>query len=236
MWQWKRRESLLAERFSVLSVCSEEDRDYLGEAAKAHVIPNGFARPAEAPKRDPSNPPRIGFIGVMGYPPNLEGIRWFVREVWPLVKMEVPDARLRLVGKWGDESLKPQGPDIDCLGWVEDPTEEIESWSSMIVPVRKGAGTRIKVAEAFSRKCPLVSTRIGAFGYDVQDCRELCLADTPEDFSAACVRMIREPAESSAMAERAWKRFLNEWTWDAIAPRVWAAAEDCLRGNAAPDR
>ena len=231
MWQWKRRERLLKERFSVLSVCSEQDRDYLGWSKRVHVIPNGFERPAVEPVHNPCKPPRIGFIGVMDYEPNLEGVRWFLRECWPLIKKEIPDAKLRLVGKWRDESLKPQGPDIDCLGWVADPTEEIETWSLMIVPVHKGAGTRIKIAEAFGRKCPLVSTRIGVFGYDVQDRTELCIADTPESFSAACLRLIRDPVASAALAERAWRRFLGEWTWDAIAPRVWAAAEECLRGG-----
>jgi glycosyltransferase involved in cell wall biosynthesis len=231
MWQWKRRERLLEERFSELAVCSEQDRDYLGGVKRAHVIPNGFERPAVEPVRNPCKPPRIGFIGLMDYPPNLDGTRWFIRECWPMIKREISDARLRLVGKWRDDSLKPQGPDIDCLGWVADPTEEIETWSSMIVPVHTGAGTRIKIAEAFSRKCPLVSTRLGVFGYDVQDRTELCIADTPENFSAACLRLIRDPVESAAMAERAWRRFLGEWTWDAIAPRIWSAAEECLRGR-----
>lgn len=232
MWQWKRRESLLRERFGVLAVCSEQDRDYLSPLEPVHVIPNGFERPADEPRRNPAEPPRIGFIGAMGYKPNRDGVYWFVRDCWPGIKREIPDARLRLVGKWIDESHKPEGPDIDCLGWVEDPTEEIATWSSMIVPLHQGAGTRIKIAEAFSRKCPLVSTRVGVFGYDVKDRGELCIADTPAEFRAACLELIRDPSASAAMAERAWTRFQDEWTWEAIAPRVRAAVDDCLRRSA----
>jgi polysaccharide biosynthesis protein PslH len=87
----------------------------------------------------------------------------------------------------------------------------------------------VKIADAFSRKCPVVSTRLGALGYDVRDGRELLFADTAEDFVAACIKLIEDRLGASEMAERAWHGFLEKWTWEAIAPRVWAAAEDCLR-------
>jgi glycosyltransferase involved in cell wall biosynthesis len=137
------------------------------------------------------------------------------------------------VGKDSDALPKDTGPDVDRLGWMLDPSDEIATWSAMIVPIQLGAGTRVKVAEAFSRKVPLVSTRLGAFGYDVADGKELLLADTPAAFARACIHMIREPGEAATMAQRAWKLFLNNWTWDAIAPRVWSAAEQCLRLSAA---
>jgi glycosyltransferase involved in cell wall biosynthesis len=229
MLVWRRREKLLAERFSVLAVCSRADREYLKVDMPVHVIPNGFERPQGDPPRRPADPPRIGFIGLLGYPPNLEGMQWFARECWPEIKRVIPDARLRLVGRESDGSLKPSGPDIDGLGYVLDPTDEIATWSVMINPVRFGAGTRIKVAEAFSRKCPMVSTAVGAFGYEVTHGTELLLGEDPQEFSRACIRLIRRPAEAAAMAEQAWRRFLEEWTWDAISPRVWKAAEDCLR-------
>ena len=228
----RRRERLLDERFDVISVCSENDRAYLGFGKKIRVIPNGFARPPAEPLRQTSTPPRVGFIGRFEYLPNVQGIRWFVEECWPRIRRQVPDARLRLIGKGSDAAVTSAGNDIDALGWVEDAASEIASWSVMVIPVRTGAGTRVKIADGFSRQCPLVSTRVGAFGYDVTNGRELFLADTPAEFAGACVRLICEPADAAAMAERAWRRFLEEWTWDALAPRVWAAAEDCLRRSA----
>jgi glycosyltransferase involved in cell wall biosynthesis len=224
----KRREKFLSARFKVVSVCSEADRAYLGLPQKVHVIPNGFARPAGEPLRQPANPPRIGFIGTFDYPPNVESVRWFVRECWPLVKRQIPDARLRLIGK-GSEAVAAGVAGVDALGWVADPAAEIATWSVMSVPVRTGAGTRVKIAEGYSRKCPIVSTSLGAFGYDAADGREMFLADTGADFATACVRVIREPEAAAAMAERGWQEFLNKWTWDSIRPRVVAAAEDCLR-------
>lgn len=226
-----RRERFWKERFSVLSVCSEEDRQYLGGGEHVHVIPNGFERQAQEPRPNPTDPPRIGFIGLYSYSPNLEGMKWFVRECWPLIKQQVPDARLRLVGKDTNGPLKPNAPGIDALGYVADPADEVASWRGMIVPVTRGAGTRVKLADAFSRRCPVVSTHLGAYGYDVRNGRELLLADAPHEFAAACVSLIRDRPAASRMAERAHAAFLEKWTWDAIAPSVWAAAEDCLRRN-----
>ena len=98
-----------------------------------------------------------------------------------------------------------------------------------LVPLHVGGGQRVKIPEGFSRKCPLVSTSLGAFGYEVANGRELLLADDPREFAAACISLIRDPRSAAQMAERAYRTFLERWTWDTIAPRVWAAAEDCLR-------
>jgi glycosyltransferase involved in cell wall biosynthesis len=228
---WRRRDRQLNDRFSVLGVCSENDKRYLqalGVKTPLHVIPNGFERPAAAPVRRLVTPPRIGFIGIFDYSPNVGAVQWFVRECWPRIKQAEPSARLRLVGRFSDGPLKPVGPDIDGLGWMEDVTEEIATWSAMIVPIQVGAGTRGKIAHAFSLKCPVVSTSLGAYGYDVEDGCEMQLADTADGFADGCLRAIGQPEAAAAMAERAWQRFLEEWTWDAIRPRIWAAAADCL--------
>jgi len=121
----RRRERFWKERFSVLSVCSQADRNYLGGEEHVHVIPNGFERPAREPRWTPVDPPRIGFIGLFSYSPNFEGVRWFLRECWPLVKSEVPGARLRLVGKDTDGPLRPHVVDVEALGYLADPADEI---------------------------------------------------------------------------------------------------------------
>jgi glycosyltransferase involved in cell wall biosynthesis len=231
-FSWRRREKLLEERFNVLSVCSEEDKQYLrsmGLTSSIHVIPNGFERPLEEPVRNPATPPRIGFIGLFGHFPNRDGIHWFANKCWPDIKRHVPDARLRLVGLGSDGPLKPQGPDIDGLGWMADPAEEIRTWSLMVVPVRVGGGTRVKIAFGFSQKCPIVSTTFGAHGYAATNGHEMYLADSPEEFGKACLQALRNPQSAARMTERAWQQFLEKWTWDSISPLVWKAAEDCLR-------
>lgn len=226
-----RRERHFTDRFTTLSVCSEADRAYL-DSDNVHVIPNGFPRPTHVVPRQPATPPRLGFIGLYSYAPNLEGMRWFFAKIWPLIRRAVPGVRFRLVGKDTDGELKPDAPDVDVLGWVDDPAEEIATWSAMVVPIRIGGGTRIKLADAFSRRCPVVSTRFGAFGYRVQDKRQLLLADDPASFAEACIQLVRSPDLGRALAESGWQEFLAHWSWDAVAPKVWAAADDCLRRRA----
>jgi glycosyltransferase involved in cell wall biosynthesis len=231
-FSWRRRERLMGSRFTVLSVCSEEDKNYLesiGVSVPVHILPNGFDKPKVEPIRSPVTPPRIGFIGLFDYFPNRDAMEWFTSKCWTQIKRDVPDARLRLIGQGSEEFSRKLGPDVDGLGWQAEPSEEITTWSVMAVPIRVGAGTRVKIAFGFSQKCPIVSTSFGAWGYGAADGDEMYLADSPEQFSAACVKLIRQPEMAKQMAERAWQKFLNNWTWDSIRPAVLAAAEDCLR-------
>jgi glycosyltransferase involved in cell wall biosynthesis len=201
----------------------------MGVAAPLHVIPNAFAKASSEPVRCPAVPPRVGFIGLLEHFPNRDGIQWFASRCWPKIKREFPNARLRLVGIGSDGPGKPDAVDVDGLGWLADPENEISTWSAMVVPIRIGGGTRVKVAEAFARKCPIVSTPLGAYGYEVRDGHNMFIGDCPESFADACIRTLREPERAAEMADRAWRESLDKWTWDAIRPRVFAAAEDCLR-------
>jgi glycosyltransferase involved in cell wall biosynthesis len=236
---WSRREKMLGHRFNVLTVCSEEDKTYLrklGLTGPIHVIPNTFAEPHSKPQRIPAHPPRIGFIGLMEHFPNRDGVHWFAKECWPRIKQKLPEARLRLVGVGTDGPLRPAGPDIDGLGWIENPSDEIRTWATMVVPIRIGGGTRVKIAQGFAEYCPLVSTHFGATGYQARHGYEMCLADSAEDFADACIQLICDPQSAEQMAERAWAQFLEKWSWNSIRPRVWAAAEDCLRLSAGTPR
>jgi glycosyltransferase involved in cell wall biosynthesis len=227
LWIWQRRERRLPERFDVLGVCSEEDRRYLGSSEQIHVIPNG-AHPFEARPRILSEAPRIGLIGNYTFVPNENGAKWFIRDVWPMIKREIPRAELRLVGRGSDGYLTKLGSDITGVGWLEDPGDEIASWSAMIVPIKLGSGTRVKLAEGFARRCPVVTTTLGAFGYDVENAREALLADRADEFASACLLLLRNPRLGEALAERAYKRFLERWTWDSFESAVGAAIQQCI--------
>jgi glycosyltransferase involved in cell wall biosynthesis len=231
LFSWRRREKLLGERFTVLTVCSEEDKQYLEQIrteAPVHVIQNGFEAPMNEPIYSPVTPPRLGFIGLFDYFPNRDGIEWFIRQCWPLIKRQVPQIRLRLVGRDTHGLLQHSDPDIDRLGWLEDTSEEIKTWSAMVVPIRVGAGTRIKIAHGFSQKCPVVSTTFGAYGYGAVNGREMYLADSAEEFANACIRVIQDPQSATQIADRAWRQFLAKWTWNSIRPLVRAAVNGCL--------
>ncbi len=225
---WYNRERIFKKRFDMITVCSDDDRRYFGNNRKVWVIPNGFNPPSGVPIHAPTIPPRIGFIGTLNWLPNKSGVEWFIGSVWPLIKSDVPTARLRLVGEGTDSHYPDPGSDIDGLGWVEDPGSEIASWSAMIVPVHMGGGTRVKIAEAFSKKCPVVSTSLGAFGYEVLNGEDLLLADNVQDFASACLRLLKDKQLGLKLSENAWKKFLKRWTWDSIGEEVSIAVRECL--------
>ena len=232
-WIWRRRERTFQERFDALTVCSEEDQQYLGGQDRIHVIPNCSHVFAER-RRIAQEIPKIGFIGNCTFLPNEEGVKWFMRDVWPAIKREFPSAQLRLVGRGSEGYLTKLGPDVIGLGWLEDPGDEIASWSVMIVPIKVGAGTRVKVAEGFARKCPVVATTIGAFGYDVCHGEEILLADRAGDFASACLLLLSDSKLGEALSERAYKRFLERWTWDLFENTVNTVIQECLARSNAP--
>lgn len=228
--QWKRRESVLLDRFTLVTVCSDEDHRYFGGGERVRVIPNGF-QSLPAVRREPEKGGRVGFIGTLKYRPNLDGLRWFIEQVWPLVRAKDPDARLRVVGSSADLPVGDPAANIDELGFVEDTAEEISTWSLMIVPILIGGGTRIKIAESFSRRCPVVATRQGAYGYSLTSGNECFLADDPASFASACSALIEDDALGRAMAERAHAMFERELSWDAIEPRIVNTVNACLKTN-----
>jgi len=227
VWIWRRRERLFPERFNVLTVCSEEDRRYLGGGESIYVIPNG-STPHPARSRVFPDRPRIGFIGNCAFAPNDQGLRWFIRDTWPGIKREVPSAQLRLVGRGSDGDFSHLGPDIVGLGWLEDPGDEIASWSAMIVPIKMGSGTRVKLADGFARGCPVVATAMGAFGFDVKNGQEILVADRGADFASACIRLLSNPELGMAISEKARKRFLERWTWESFENTVGKVVQECL--------
>jgi glycosyltransferase involved in cell wall biosynthesis len=74
----------------------------------------------------------------------------------------------------------------------------------------------------------MVSTSIGVYGYDADPSSDLLVRDDAEAFADACIALIRDPSRAAALAERAHAKYLQKWTWKAIAPSIWRAAEDCL--------
>jgi glycosyltransferase involved in cell wall biosynthesis len=220
VWVRARHETTLPQRFDCVCVCSKPDRELIVKADNVFVLPNGFDAPAIEPVRQIASPPRIGFIGAFGYEPNVEGVRWFAEKVWPQILQKVPDARLRLVGSRSEKHDWRQYPNVEVLGWVADSAAEMASWTLSVVPIFVGGGTRIKIAEAFSRKCPLVSTSLGAYGYDVTDGEELLLADSPEEFARRCLAILTDPTKGPALADKGWKKFNEHWTWEKQSDRI----------------
>ncbi len=227
---WRRWERDAMNRFTMVCVCSSLDKDIMGGGQNICVVPNGFKSPASKPIRTYGSQKRLGFIGALRYYPNEDGVLWFVRDVLPYILKIIPDVRFRVIGKLPSSGILCNHPSVDFLGFVDDSTPEMSTWSACIVPLRIGGGTRIKILDAFSKKCPVVSTPLGAYGLSVKNNCEIILADDAAAFADACTRLLEQPETSKFLAEAGWSLFQHKYTWDSIAPVIEKVVEQCLSG------
>jgi sugar transferase (PEP-CTERM/EpsH1 system associated) len=193
------------------------------------VVPNGVDTLAYRPEASNAAPQvserALVFTGTMDFRPNVDAVLWFARKVLPGVQAEVPEAHFFVVGqrphRWLD-GLRSD-PAVTLTGWVEDARPYIAQAAVYVAPLRIGGGTRLKLLEAMATGKPVVATRLGAEGYSVTHGRELLLADTPADFAAAVVALLRAP-ERRAELGRVARAFVEQhYDWRTIVPRVEAA-------------
>jgi polysaccharide biosynthesis protein PslH len=227
-FKWRQRENRAIHRFSKIAVCSEEDRNLLGRLDQIGIIPNGFEKPPTPPKWKERNHSRLGFIGLLGYAPNLYGLRWFARHVWPLVRQQVPSAVLRIVGRIDTGADFSGISGFEHTGFLPDTVEEFASWSALMVPIQFGGGTRIKILEAFSRMCPVITTPVGAYGLEVKDEQHLLIRQSPQAIADACVELLQKPAKGRVLAEAGWSLFVSRYEWNQIGPAIRDIAEKAM--------
>jgi glycosyltransferase involved in cell wall biosynthesis len=216
-WEASRYEALAAAmlpRFDRVYVASAADRapvaaQYPG--ADVAVLENVIRLPeprtaTPAPSASISaagQPFTFLFVGSFGYYPNDDAARYFCGKVLPLLRAGAPGPfRVRLVGANPSAAVRLLAamPDVTVTGPVADVTPWYQSANAVIVPVRAGGGTRIKVLEAFAHQRPVVATSAGAEGVEVTAGRHLLIADSPGDFAACCGRLMRDPALGRKLA------------------------------------
>ncbi len=134
---------------------------------------------------------RMLFLGLMSYQPNEDAVFWFVREVLPRITVSYPDAVFTIAGAQPTERVLAldNGAGVRVAGAVADVRDCYRENSVMVVPLNFGGGSRLKILEAFAAGTPVVSTAKGAEGLDAENERHLLIADTPEAFAAAVIRL-----------------------------------------------
>jgi glycosyltransferase involved in cell wall biosynthesis len=148
----------------------------------------------------------------MSYQPNEDGILFFCAEILPLIRQRTPQrVVLEVVGRGPSARVAALGKDdtITVTGEVETVEPCYERADVVVVPLRFGGGTRIKILEALALGKPVVSTSIGAEGLDLVDGRDILIADDPEGFAAACLRLMADPILRSRIAESGRQRFIE---------------------------
>ena len=162
---------------------------------------------------------RVTFLGGLHWPPNSEGVLWFAREVWPWILAEMPDAILTIIGKAPPSALqdaKDPISNLDVLGYVDDVTECLAETAVFIVPLHAGGGMRVKIIDAWSWELPIVSTTIGAEGVQYTDGENLLIGDNVDDFAAATIRLLKDPAVANRIARSGRQTVEEAYEWRKV--------------------
>lgn len=224
---WEAERTLAFERRAVsrCAAClavSEQDaeaaRTMLG-ATMVHVVPNGVDTAYFAPSPRPAEPGALLFTGRMSYAPNADAAIHFVRDVLPLVQRECPHVRFHIVGAAPPPQVSALGSSAVIVhGRVDDVRPHFQNAEVVVVPVRAGGGTRLKVLEAAASAKAIVSTSLGAEGLALEDGRDLLVADSVPAFAAAVVALLQDVARRKSLGTRA-RAAVSRYDWAAIGEK-----------------
>ena len=226
-WQKMRRfERDMCRRFDSVIAVSADDREQMKHEYGAEAVfdvPTGvdteFFRPSGTVKPAPHS---LVFTGSMDWLPNDDAIRYFMREIMPLIKSKVPDVTLTVVGRNPAPALVDRSKEDSSLiitGRVDDVRPYMENAAAYIVPLRIGGGTRLKIYEAMAMEKAVVSTTVGAEGLPLTDGVDLLLADEPVTFADAVVRVLTDDAYASELGERAAAVVRQNFGWQQVTER-----------------
>jgi len=228
-------ERKMCRRFDSVVAVSNEDREQMRDEYRVESVfdvPTGvdtdFFRPSGNQQFSPHN---IVFTGSMDWLPNEDAISYFTEKVMPRIRQEIPDVTLSVVGRNPYPSLRELARgdgSIEVTGRVDDVRPYIERAAAYVVPLRIGGGTRLKIYEAMAMGKAIISTTIGAEGLPLKDGAELLLADSPEAFAEAVIRVLSNKTLASDLGNRAAAVVRAEFGWERVAARFGRICEETL--------
>lgn len=208
--------------FRACTVVSEQERELLSQAVPGYqpisVVPNFINLEDYQAYHQAPHPGTLIFTGSFGYYPNYDAMHWFLQEVYPSLQEALPDIFLTITGSPAGRTLPGTAKNLKLTGHVEDIRPLIAtSWVSL-VPVRQGGGTRLKILEAMALKTPVVATSKGAEGLEVRHEEHLLIADSPQDYAQAVLRVLTEPGLRERLVENAYRLMQTKYDFAAVFP------------------
>ena len=209
----------------VLVVSNDDKQTMLRDfgVSNVSVLPTGVDTDYFSPSHNGSRPGRLVFVGSMDWDPNEDGVSWFLNEVYPRIRRTAPNANLAIVGRNPSSRLRAlasRQPDVELTGRVSDVRPYLAEAEVVVVPLRVGGGTRIKIPEAMAMSKAVVSTTIGAEGLPFRSGREICIADKPEDFAEAVIALQHDRPFRTSIAAAARKIVVEKYGWDAAVDKA----------------
>ncbi len=236
-WQkgrWYERRSF--PRFDLVTLVSQQDRQATLEVIGAggprvEVVPNGVDCAHNRPGLAQPRPASLVFNGSLTYSANYDAMRWFLAEVYPRIRAQVPGVSLTITGSAQDVDLAGLALDdtVHLTGFVEDVRIPVAQASVAVAPIRQGGGTRLKILEALALGTPVIATAKGAEGLDAMDGRHLMIADTPGLFAERTVQLLQDRALRDRLTAngRVWVE--EHYDWRAIGQPFVSLVEEAAQ-------
>lgn len=192
------------------------------------VVPNGVDTEYFMPAPEPPEPNLVLFTGAMDYAPNDDAMRYFLDRIWHRVASRIHAARLEIVGRAPSDHLRRlanASPGLTLTGWVPDTRPYLARASVVVVPLRIGGGSRLKILEAMAMRKPVVSTSVGAAGLGVAANKHLLIADEPDGFAEHVVSILANDGHGTSMASAGFSFVTQHHTWSELSRRLERAWE-----------
>ena len=201
---------------------SQKDKSLLARLCPelpADVVHNGVDVDYFRPVADSEVDGCLVFVGHYGYQPNSDAAEYFCGDVLPRIRSRLTHVTFLAVGRDAPAELGFY-PGVQVIGTVPDVRRYLGQASVVVVPMRAGGGTRIKVLEAMAMGKAVVSTTLGAEGLDVEHGKHLLLADDATDFAQAVVDLVRDRSQRMALGLEARRLVEAKYSWDTQARRL----------------
>lgn len=227
-FKYRRYLASLLRKFRLCTVVSRQEQQILQNVAPDYssieVVPNcvdvdGYKSTINTP-----HPNTLIFTGSFSYSPNYEAMVWFLGAVYSHIQAELPDVQLTITGDHGHRPL-PENKGVTLTGFVDDVKTLIASSSASIVPLFTGGGTRLKILEAMALRTPVVTTSKGAEGLDVIPGEHVLIADAPDTFARATIRLLQEPELRRNLVDNAYRLVAQKYNWKTTLPRFVSLVE-----------
>ncbi|MAT44668.1 MAG: hypothetical protein CL609_20225 [Anaerolineaceae bacterium] len=221
--KFKNYESNIYRHFDRCLVVSEKDVDRI----KTYIpftdqqvlnVPNGVNTQTHKPGTIAKQKKQIIYNGAMTYYPNYDAMFFFLKDIFPRILHQLPGTQLNITGKTQGVPIEnlPMTKNVRLTGYLPDIRPIVSSSSVCIVPLRQGAGTRLKILEAMALGTAVVSTTKGAEGLSVENGIHLLIADTPEKFAKAVIQLMEDEELNQKIVQNALSLVQNIYNWDQI--------------------
>ncbi len=220
----RKYEARVARSFDEVWTISEADRSEilkLAPGAPVHVVHNGVEESLYA-ARPTFQKSRLGFLGNLSVPHNVDAARFLAERILPRVRAECPETELELLGAAPAPAVRRlEGRNgISVTGSVDNLKSTLENFSVFVCPLRFAAGVQNKILEAMAAGLPVVTTSLGNQGLGAEPDREIFVRDDPEDFARAVISLLQDPERAASVGESGRTFVKRTFSWDAVAERV----------------